>query len=230
MGEKFTKTRIERLCELRGIEEGGGWPFNEDYIDRLRYFIGIDWSGTGNTIKNKNGGTEMPVFYVARGSRLQYMACIRPPKGDGTRHAKYRDLDSIAKIQDVTDNEELWYCAIDQSKLPKDVKINEMYNVKIITKLISRISGDRELPFSAMGIIVDGWFDEANKYLIAKKFKMKDKKFSGGNIFTLEEADRDIRIVNSADSIAYYFRNHYIGTGEMLRQDRRVMVGEDLIA
>ena len=223
--EKNFEKGVAKYYEKFGIEFDQKWPFPVDSFNRLKYFIGIDWSGTGNDIENQEGEIERPVFYAVRGSSRPHMACVKPSRQQG-RHPKYRDLDSIANVQNIMHNKELWYCAVDQLQLPEAEKINEDYLTKIITKLAKRVSEERNLELSRIGILLDGWFKNREK--IVDILKRKDKNISLQNIVSCEDGDRSIRVVNSADSVAYYLRNHYIETGEVLRPDRRVLVGGDL--
>jgi len=226
MDKIFENEELAKYYERYGIEFNQTWPFSIEYFNKLEYFIGIDWSGVGNDVENKQGEIERPVFYAARGSKHHHMACIKPKKSDGSRNPKYRDLDSIARVQNITGGKELWYCAVDQLQLPKGVKVNDDYLTKIIIRLTERVNQEKKFNFSSLGILVDGWFKKKEK--IVERLKRKDSKFSGKNIVSYEDGDRNIRIVSSADNVAYYLRNHYIETGEILRPDKRVFVGGDL--
>ena len=49
----FENKEIAKYYEKYGIEFDQKWPFPPHYFERLNYFIGIDWSGTGNDVENK---------------------------------------------------------------------------------------------------------------------------------------------------------------------------------
>lgn len=224
MEKNFENKKIAKYYELHGIEFDQRWPFPEDFFEKLRYFIGIDWSGNGNDVQNKKGKIERPVFYVARGSTHPHMACIKPSKADGTRNPKYRDLDNIANVQDITQNKQFWYCAVDHLKFANTI-FNDDYLIKIASKLAICFSEERRLRISEIGILLDGDFNPASKNLVFEILKRKDNNFSYDNITSEKDADRNVRIVSSADNVAYFLRENYINTGKILRPDRRIIMG-----